>query len=55
VFGLANQNKQVVKMQSKVNICRKFILPFGFLSAMDPRKGPVNAIAIPQMPAVHCQ
>ena len=55
VFGFANQNKQVVRMQSKVKFCKKFIFPLGFLSAKTPSIGPVNAINIPQSPAVHCQ
>ena len=42
-------------MQSKVKICKKFIFPFGFLSASAPMNGPVSAIIIPQSPAVHCQ
>jgi len=55
IILLANQNKQVVNMQSKVNLCKKLILPLGFLSAAAPSIGPVSAIAIPQRPAVHCQ
>ena len=42
-------------MQSKVKNCKKFIFPFGFLSASAPMYGPVSAITIPQTPAVHCQ